>query len=86
MSLGTVQTVLTCQTSSNTDTFNICPQGQSLSTVQAYVLDTNSQALFENSVLTDYTIPGEFFALGMTVIITAWLASKSIGFLIKAIR
>ena len=86
MSLGTVQTVLICQTSSNTDTLNICPIGQSLITVQAYILETSSQSLFENSVLTDFTIPAEFFAFGMTLIISSWFLAKGFGFLTRLLK
>jgi len=86
MSLGTVQTVLICQTSSNTDTLNVCPNGQSLSTVQAYVLDSTSQPLFENSVLTDFSIPAEFFAIAMTVVLSSWLTAKGFGYLIRVLK
>lgn len=87
MSLGQVQTVLVCKASEdNNNLNNICPPGQSLSTIQAYILDSSSQQQFETSVLTDYTIPGTFFALGITVILTSWLFAKGFGAIIKVIK
>ena len=83
---GSVQTVLICQTSQNTDSFNVCPSGQSLTTTQAFILDSTSEPLFSNTLMTDFTIPAEFFGFGITVILSAWLTAKGFGYLIRLLK
>lgn len=83
---GSVQTVLVCQTSQNTDSFNVCPTGQLWPTTQAYIFDSTSEPLFSNTLMTDYSIPAEFFGFGMTVILSAWLMAKGFGYLMRLLK
>ncbi|WP_304349397.1 hypothetical protein [Comamonas testosteroni] len=83
---GSVQTVLVCQTSQNTDSFNVCPTGQALTTAQAYLIDSSSEPLFENTLMTDYSMPAEFFGLAISCVLTAWLTAKGFGYLIRLLK
>lgn len=85
--LGQSQNILVCQASSTADTTGICPSGQSLATVQGYILTNDGFNLFSNfSTDLDYGQLGEAFAFGFTTILMFYCVAKGIGLLFRAIR
>lgn len=86
MSYGQVQTVLVCLNSSQTDQFGLCPQGQSLGTIQAYVLDPSTQSTFEQNQTMDYSLMGQYFGFAFVSIIMFWALGKGLGSLLSVVR
>jgi hypothetical protein len=84
MSLGQVQKVLVCQSSQATDNLGLCPSGQSLVAIDAYVLAPSSQDELDHPI--DYSLMGQYFGFGFCSIIVFWGLGKSIGLILRVIR
>lgn len=85
MSFGQVQSIIVCQSSSVVDNSGLCPVGQSLTRIEAYVLQPNSEELFNNNEIS-FDDVGAFFAIGFSMVISCYCIAKACGFIFNIVR
>ena len=87
MALGQLRTILVCQTSSSSNSPGICPAGQELQSLSAYVLVPESQSYFEElNAPMDYSLLAQYMGLGFSTVMIAYCISKAIGGVIRVVR
>lgn len=84
MSFGQVQKVLVCQSSQTSDNLGLCPSGQSLVAIDAYILAPSSQDELDSPM--DYALLGQYFSFGFCSIIFFWAVGKGIGAVLRVVR
>lgn len=85
--LAQSQNILVCSVSSVLDSSGICPPGQSLSIVQAYVLTEDGYNFFtELTNDIDYSQLGQGFGFGFSIVLISYCLGKGIGMLLRTIR
>lgn len=85
MSLGQIQSIIVCQSSSVADNSGFCPVGQKLTAVEAYVLQPNAEIFF-NTQETSFESVGAFFGIGFGMVITCYCIARSCGFIFNLVR
>ncbi|MBU9542854.1 hypothetical protein KTE53_08580 [Burkholderia multivorans] len=76
-----------CASSQTTDQFGLCPSGQALTTIQAYVLDPSTQSYFDQVDQSfDYTTLASFFGFAFITVLMFWGVSKGIGSILRTIK
>jgi hypothetical protein len=89
MAAGTVQTVLVCAASSNSDPTGACPAGTAPATVQAYVIDPANSGYIDGIAQPfDYSLGSSYWYGGflslMGLFITVFLIRVFLDFLKRA--
>lgn len=89
MPTGSVQTIVVCVQSSNNTVLAQapCPSGNTLTTVNGYVLDVSQQASYEASIAPfDYAFAAGVWAFSFSFVLALFLVSKSFGTVLATIR
>jgi hypothetical protein len=87
MSMGQVQSVLVCQSSSVSDSTGLCPMGKSLVVQEAYVLVPDAGSYldnFEKTINSDEF--GTYFASGFALVMGFYVLAKKFGLIMRVLK
>lgn len=85
MTIGSVQTVIVCVPSSVTQ--SPCPSGQSVTTIQSYVIDPSQASNIEaQNEPFDYALAAQIWGMAFAFVVGLYLVSKASGVVLNRIR